>query len=435
MSGPKCGTVVVDEDMLEAFRKIREESEKQEMATLELDKKNGQLSAEKESRLAYLEELERRRREESEEAMRAEIALLLAERRAEYERAAANLEIARSNREKLMDRFAGLILPVIPSFPTPNIETLESINSAIEQIKTIISANTAQTRAALHLYHQQVMVEKANEALRAWSAQLPSGVFRSAKDVIPALVSVEAMQSQLQSANQIRAMAERAREIMEDLAKYGDEELSHQTLEAIEGVLDAPNEARAYENLLLLRERAAIEKSAMEESRRKKKEAEEKALQERRRRMVASEIARALEDMGYTVSGVNETAFVSHGSLYAVRTEWPGHAMRFDFDSTGSGIISTPLRVVEKGGGEKSKAEAGISEKDAEFDRDWCRPDGGITRIKDILKSRKVGVTFSADNPPGSVELGIAREDELGETINKLRKRPTAHRPLKQKQK
>lgn len=432
MSGEKCGAVDVDDNDLEDAYESHEEDEDVEMANLESQYDAGSLSEISEERLAYLREKERLRQEEEEAARRAAAARLLELRKAEYFRAKSSLEAARVNRDTLMQRFAGLALDDIPPSPAePDMADAGSMQAATEKIESILRENNGRVRAALLEYHYKKSGEEANEALKAWSAQFTAGTCRTARDIITALVSAKTVQSQLRSAEQIRAMAVAAKRRMEALLEDGGEPVSARTLEVLDAVLSASSESKAQESLLLLDQQIAIEKRKREAEKAAKKKEQENARLAWRRKAVAAEMERALHGMGYVVSGVEETAFAKDGTLYASKAEWPNHVLRISLDKTGKRIVSAPLRVADEDESGLSNTDIiNMSQADKEFDSHWCN-ENGIVRFREEMEKRGVNMRFTGVHGPGEVALGRMEASELGERLLKMRKGSRAKAELK----
>lgn len=101
----------------------------------------------------------------------------------------------------------------------------------------------------------------------------------------------------------------------------------------------------------------------------------EKLQQERARVAVGSLIAGTLEDMGYEVSGIDESCFVRNGELYAQSHKYPGYVAKLTMDGETSAIRCESVRLETDSAMASDSATYGRAEKDHEYDSYWCSRD------------------------------------------------------------
>lgn len=250
------------------------------------------------------------------------------------------------------------------------------------------------------------------------------GPVRTAAEVIAGLPATSSLAEDRHQELQIRTMGNKAREMLEHaFAADGEMELSNELLEVLDQVFEAENESKAIEALDRLRQGIMNEKKKRQDALRAEREREirEKAEDQRETaRRVAEQIAAVLEDLGYSVSGIDETAFVEKGHLYAGRTDFHEHVLRFELDPDGQAIKSVPLRVLAERSGDVLSEES-ARRQDIEFDQTWCSADA-LKKFRDGAAARGVGVKFKAERKAGTQTLQRISERELGETLQRARK-------------
>ena len=109
---------------------------------------------------------------------------------------------------------------------------------------------------------------------------------------------------------------------------------------------------------------------------------------------VAELMARSLEDMGYAVSGIGESAYAKGGHIVAYDPDQPNHAIRLTVDRETGKIASNLVKLME------SETEAGfgsLDESDWQATREWCCPKRLGTLVRG-LKDNGVSAAFSQDS-------------------------------------
>ena len=123
-------------------------------------------------------------------------------------------------------------------------------------------------------------------------------------------------------------------------------------------------------------------------------------------------MAQSLEEMGYVVSGVDESAYTEDSQIIACNPEQPDHAVRLTMDPANEQIRSNVVRLVEPGTASSTRISE-QKEQDKEADKSWCKPQA-IGRFRKELKDRGVDVSFSPTRAQGQQQIDyVSIEDVL----------------------
>ena len=440
MSGPKCGEVSIsDRRQLEQERRRHEEEEERELEELEekarrLERQQARLEERDRQRRERLRQKEQRRREREAERRRRAEELAEQARQAElvrYRQLRGQVEAAVGKRAELLSRFEGLRLPEPPDLSPPDLSSVVAVRRASDQLAGQAQAYQQQVDRSLMEHHRQAASARATDDMRAWSSAFRARATRTAREVVAALDAESRMVAGDQRRTRLAAMVLQARKLVEAVSGQGDGELSETTLGLLDEVLGAEDEAMGQVALARLRQAVAADLARLEQSRREtearrqaKEQAEKQARKQEERRLVMEEIHDILEDMKYTVSGIQDTAFSQGGHLYAAHPDWPDHVLRFEFPAGSDRIRTVPLRIAERDRA-KSLGEADerlLRRKDAEFDDSWCKVGGQLVEFKEVARKRGIHASFDRNHFPGELELGRIAEEAVGEEIRQARR-------------
>ncbi len=428
MSGEKSGSVTVD------YTTLANSEEKDASALNRLETRREQaekLSASEEKRLKDLKNRVSRRRQREDVRKRRQAARMEQEIQrelAKYQQRLGQLQEAVRQGANLKQQCPEMNLPRTPVVPEPVRSSIESIRAAVVELENIARDYQKELRSAWVRYQQHQAAGSAAEETRAWATSFRGGAVRTAVEVIAELADLSSLATERHQEVQLNTMAGKAREMLEKAFREfegGSMELSNELLDALGRVFEAKHESKGMEALENLKSVIDKEKKNQQELRRTELERERISLAEEQREQtqwVAEQIATVLEDLGYTVSGVDETAFVEKGFLYASCESFPDHVMRFELDFNGNGIKSVPLRVVGEGN-EIAAEQDSIAREDIDFDSDWCSADR-LSSFRTLSAKRGLTIKFKADHPAGTQAVRCIAESELGDTLQEARKDP-----------
>lgn len=452
MSGPKSGHVTVsDRQRLEAERRQRERQEEQELAELrqsqqKADAKASRLQEKQERRLKELEARAQQRRER--EARRADELARQAEATrqrelAQLQRARAALATALSQRSALQSEFPGIALPAEPVVSDDAPATVPAIRAACEAVSRLaFEYQVAVDRAVAAWQSKQLAVQSVAESQRH-AARFHASALRTAKDIIAVL---DTEPGSARSAQDRVRIGQRRKAAKDVVARTGQDqpwqahlELSAASLSALDKVMDAEQDSSAQVAYLELTQRlsedALLAQAAYAGAEREAEQARHLAethARQREREMVAATIRDTLEDLGYEVSDIEETAFTRDGALYASRSDQPDHAVRMQLDAGGQVRIE-PVRVVDQA---ETLGIADLQQQkieDANFDRTWCGP-GGLGKFLKTARSRGLDASVKAVHAPGSQPVTSVDESKVGERVRNARSPAKQRKGLKSRQ-
>jgi hypothetical protein len=405
VSGPKCGSVEVQNwDAFEQRAAQREASERQELRALSKERR---LAEAEQRRLERLRERELKRQREAEENRQRALKELGAVRH--------KLDKLAERQRDLAARFPQATFPETPIEPSVDERNTDSILAATASLTDALRRHQHALDVALMTCHRQAAVAESRSQMDAWAASFSARVTVTTRDAIAALEQEAALARRAQGNARLHAHAARAKEMVAGLASDDDAELSEDVLAALGAVVNAASEADAAIAVERL-----IPEIGREKQRRQAAADRERLRRERQRtRAIAAEIEDVLEDLGYAVSGIEETAFVRDGHLYAMHRDFPNHAVRLELGRVPGEIRAVPVRVsaaesVPREGDETMRRE------DAEFDAAWCGADG-LGEFRKLAATRGLRMSFRAQHRPGSVEIPLVDEKEVGEALRRKR--------------
>jgi hypothetical protein len=283
---------------------------------------------------------------------------------------------------------------------------------------------------ALIDWHRTHEAAASKERAGALAAQMRVGAARAAADVISALDSDQpSVQASLRDSN-LALRCRRANELVSRLGEgmpWKDRlEISEASLGALADVLSAGSEPEAQAALFRLKDGLQADAQAADQAHRaeEKERAAARAEQERARRendrqLVEATIRDALQDLGYHVGEVEETAVVKEGRLYFSRADWPKHAVQVTLDDQ-LAVRLEPVRVADdrQAQGPADLAEAGKA--DVAFDGQWCS-ESGLGKLKERLRDRGMALPLQAEKQPRGSAMRRVPDASVGKALRKAR--------------
>ena len=362
MSGEKCGKITVQEPNL-LFRALQNlnQARRDRQRERERQRNEARLERERQALASAKEQLKELR--DSLKALNA--------RAADYERNFKGIELPNPPQLSSVDEAdAGAIL----AFVADNEATVASYRSKLNE-------------AMLQFRREKAIGEGRDEVLDWYSAYAPA-TSRTAGNVIGAANNEQLFGRQGQDKERRRIVFERARKLM---AKVDGQvaHISDELRQKLDSVLSAksPSEAQIAAAHLEGAVSAELKHIAAEKIRRQE---EQKRLQTDR---VAALMAQSLEEMGYVVSGVDESAYTEDGQIIACNPEQPDHAVRLTMDPANEQVRSNVVRLVEPGTVSSTRTSE-QQRQDKEADDSWCNAQE-IGRFRGELEDKGVDVRFS----------------------------------------
>ena len=286
---------------------------------------------------------------------------------------------------------------------------------------TVVRYRSKLNEAMLKSRREKAVGEGRDEVLEWYSAYVPA-TSRTAGNVIGAANNEQLFGRQGQDKELRRVVFENARKLM---AKVNGQvaHISDELRQKLESVLSAEShsEAQIAEAHLKAAVSAELKRIAAAKVRRQK---EQQRLQTDR---VAALMAQSLEEMGYVVSGVDESAYTEDGQIIACNPDQPDHAVRLTMDPANEQVRSNVVRLVEPETASSTRTSE-QQKQDKEADARWCNPQE-IGRFSRELKAKGVDVPFSPTQPQGqqqidyvSIEDVLEASPSLGDHFNRERR-------------
>ena len=392
MSGEKCGKITVRERVLfSALQKLNQA------------RRNRQLERERKRNEARLE-----RERQALTSAKAQLKGL------RHDLAALNAQAADYKRN-----FNGIKLPNPPQLPPVDEADAGAILAFVADNEASVARYRSKlNEAMLKFRREQAVGEGRDEVLEWYSAYAPA-TSRTAGNVIGAANNEQLFGRQGQDEALRRTVFERARKLMAEVdgqvAHISDE--LRQTLKSVLSA-ESHSEAQIAEAHLKAAVSAELNRVAAEKVRRQK---EQQRLQTDR---VAALMAQSLEEMGYVVSGVDESAYTEDGQIIACNPDRPDHAVRLTMDPANEQVRSNVVRLVETGTASSTRTSE-QQKQDKEADAHWCNAQE-IGRFRGELEDKGVDVGFSPTQGQQqidyvSIEDVLEASPSLGDHFNRER--------------
>lgn len=425
MSGPKAGWVTIENQRrLEELQLEREAQERSELEAL----RRRERQAWEEQRLKELEERERRRAER--ERLRAEARAEAARRERQpaleaHQRLIARIEAAMPQRGALQAAHPGLTLPEPPSYvPDPGGDA-EALRQATTRLEADVLRYQRDLDVAVSRWQREQAAQSAVADTQERMAAFRAMPLRSADDLYAALQQrCAGLEQRVGQQAQLSALARSARGRLHD-AQQDRVDVSDATLDALDALHEAPTLPAAQGAFARLESCIATDRRATQEARRKLAQAEAHAAEQRRIRqqaedeqrrqeIVAQELRAVLEEQGYVVDDIQQTAVPGADGLVAILPGRWDHAVHVKVGSSGA-VRFAPVRLVDPVAAPDGEADRERQQReDQEFDSAFCRGNGGgeLAKVLTALRDRgqpDTGATLDVRLRP---EPGVANPVE-----------------------
>ena len=364
--------------------------------------------------LRALQELDQARRDRrlEREQRRSEARLererqALAGAKAQLKELKDNLAALEAQAADFVRNFNGIELPNPPQLPSVDEADAGAILAFVADNEATVARYRSKLNEAMLKFRREQAIGEGRDEVLEWYSTYAPATSRTAGNVIGAANNERLLGRQSQDKELRRTVFEHARKLMAEV----DGQVAHisdELRQKLESVLSAEShpEAQIAEAHLEGAISAELKRVAAEKVRRQK---EQQRLQMDR---VAALMAQSLEEMGYVVSGVDESAYTKDGQIIACNPEQPDHAVRLTMDSANEQVRSNVVRLVQPGTASSTRTSE-QKKKDNAADNSWCNAEG-VGRFKKELKDKGVEVSFSSTQPQGQQHIdSVSIEDVL----------------------
>lgn len=362
MSGEKCGEITVQQPNV-LFRALQELNQARRNRQRERERQRNEARLERERQALASAKAQLNSLKDGLKALNA--------RAADYERI-----------------FNGIELPNPPQLPSVDDADAGAILAFVADNEASVARYRSKLNEAILKFRREKAIGEGRDEVLEWYSAYAPATSRTADNVIGAANNEQLFGRQGQDEALRRTVFERAQELMAEV----DGQVAHisdELRQNLKSVLSAEShpEAQIAEARMKVAVAAELKRVTAEKDRRQE---EQQRLQTDR---VAALMAQSLEEMGYVVSGVDESAYTEDGQIIACNPDRPDHAIRLTMDPANEQVRSNVVRLVEP----ETASSTRISEQqqqDKEADKSWCNPQG-IGRFREELKKKGVDVGFS----------------------------------------
>ena len=393
MSGEKCGKITVRERNA-LFRALQE---------LDQARRDRQLKRERQRNEARLE----RERQ------------ALASAKEQLKRMMDDFAALEAQAADFVRNFNGIELPNSPQLPSVDEADAGAILAFVADNEATVARYRSDLNEAMLKFRRNQAVGAGRDEVLEWYSTYAPATSCTATNVIGAANNEQLFGRQGQDEELRRTVFERARQLMAEVdgkVAHISDELS-QNLKSVLSAASHP-EAQIAEAHLKAAVAVELKRVAAEKVRRQQ---EQQRLQTDR---VAALMAQSLEEMGYVVSGVEESAYTEDGQIIACNPEQPDYAVRLTMDSANEQVRSNVVRLVESETASSTRTSE-QQKQDKEADDSWCNAKG-IGCFRKELGDKGVDVSFSPTQGQQqidyvSIEDVLEASPSLGDHFNRER--------------
>ena len=346
----------------------------------------------------------RRASREAERARREREALQRAQSR--LSEVSDAFEALKARATEIEEAYDGIELPGPPQFPEVDQKDAGAILASLTEAEAVVTAYRNGIGEALAEFHRNLAAGEGRDEVLEWYGSFATE--RGAGSRLDRANNERLLGARAQDKELRRKLFEDARELMAQVEREVvdvSEELQLQ----LGVVLSAGSHSEALVAKARLKQLAEGEIERVRKKREQRQREQDDLLVDRMDR-VAELMAMSLADMGYAVSGIEESAYVQDGQIIAHSTDHSDHALRLTIDRESKQVTSNVIRLADpaavEGAYDPTEEER---DEDRAADEHWCRREG-VGRFRDKLKKLGIEVNFRpTDSSPG-VEY-VSRDD------------------------
>ena len=308
---------------------------------------------------------------------------------------------------EIKEAYDGIELPGPPRFPEVDQDDAGAILASLSEAEAVVTAYRNGIGEAVAEFHRKLAAGKGRDEVLEWYGSFAPE--RGAGSRLDRANNERRLGARAQDKELRRKLFEDARELMAQVEREVvdvSEELHLQ----LGLVLSAESHSEAQVAKAKLKRLAESEIERVRKEREQRQREQDDLLVDRMDR-VAELMAMSLADMGYAVSGIEESAYVRDGQIIAHSTDHSDHALRLTIDRERKQVTSNVIRLADPAavGGEYNPTEE-EQEEDQAADDHWCDREG-VGRFKDKLKELGIEVNFRrTDSSDPGVEY-VSRDD------------------------
>ncbi len=328
---------------------------------------------------------------------------------------------------------------LLAEFPSRNlllsIKTIAGVKKLNETLEEFLEKARTHTDRALkaHIEESRAKIRSLTDSMRAGKS-----ILLTADLLIPALNQSINLSTKEQAGQTVKIYLEKA---SFSLKAFSEKFPNHILSDAIQAVSKSIVESREVAETVPLFDQLSnllrIEEADLT-SKLEKREADSVANHVTPdSEKIGALIMSTLADMGYEVSGIEESCFVENGELFAKNKRFPNHAVKVLVDKEGARKFETELvRIAGVNAAQQIKLN-----EDEQFEDFFCSKEG-IISLKEKLNQSSIGDGFSVTfksiserksnellkelpvtKQPESIAEPVAYADKISKKVQQLRTR------------
>lgn len=336
-----------------------------------------------------------------------------------------NSEMARLDKLTEVAKKIGANIP-IQILNTSSLTSLEDHEQGLAEIQKQVQVYQARIK---NFFRTKVIEEKAGLQSLIEAASSAGAPCITAGAVVESISNNQVLAQSIRDQAGISAYVKRASKLLEAFDKdFPDHIVPVEIVGIADAIASATNDSNASLSFDLF-EKALKNEMVQIRGIAREKENKIKRLEEIKiHKMIGIHVTNALEEMGYSVSDIEETCYVEAGEIYAQHHDYPGYAVRLTVDKNSSNKLkSESVRIVDGTATDKSNHEL----EDEAFDKHWCTKsqlgqlvkqleDSGLeTQFRVIDKNASRVSEVDQENMPEIVQRTSSYSKKLNKILHK----------------
>lgn len=327
------------------------------------------------------------------------------------------LEELHSSAEKIGDDEHYSSIVNVPTFS--DMTTLKEYENGLEELDQVILKY--QSHIA-EFFEKKLLEEKMGLQDLSQIASDDAEPFITANAVIRSIENEASFANKKKDQRVISQYGEKIQKLFSDMSKkYPGSVIPSSIIDLSTRLLSSKNLAQAQNrydkiNTMLEAHETDLEEEAIEAAQIREQEEKDNI-----NTMIGMVIASTFEEMGYEVSGIEETCYVRNGEIFAQHSQFPNHAIKLTLDKENNHKISSePVKVGPANEAYESESSG------TEFDRFWCSK-GQVGELRKRLKEKNLGLSLKPVKPgipdkkaENKLPESIKDKDAYAKKINRL---------------
>jgi len=350
------------------------------------------------------------------------IALRAAKLKSQIKQGLLSLEKLNSNAKNLGDSTPYSEIVYVPGFS--EMRTNEELEEGLGQLNNTVS----EYRGYINDFYKNAIIEKKHGLQELLTTADQEGVkpLFTSTSIIPCIENEATMAANDLNQQLIQRYASKATDLLSNFEQHNPNvELPVSIIQLAQDIFTSKSQPQARSVLEKIDASLNSYQKDLEHEKQAKKHQQELNNKGHISMMVGSVITATFEEMGYEVSGIEETCFVKNGEIFAQHPTQPGFAVKFKLNKADNSTFTTePVQITPKSAAPYQRVNTGHF-----FDSFWCNNEQMGTLInklseKKIYLPNKVKAITPAkeihSNLPESIQNPKKYLEKLQNDLNEL---------------